>query len=532
MNRMLTAVLSAGLCAGALAQAPEPAEAPAARGLDTLLHGADGIRSAIEAIEAYLDREAPQPFVLEPDNAVTLDVREAVRMALENNAQVLQADADVRAAEARVGQARSRLFPQVSGNLSLNHTEYRNGGSGSSLGGLGGSLGGGSLGGIGGGFSGLGFLGPGNLTAGQLALGLGSSILSQRFQRQALESLQPDDTTYTQQLTISQVFYAGGSRAAAISASEFLAQSQSWQREATLDELEFQTKQAFYDSMLAATLVRVAEESVRTFERQLADAEEMLEVGYISGFEVLRARTELERRRADLVSAQNAYLLSLTNLRRLIFVPQETPIALNPRVDWAPIETPIDSLVNLANDHRPELLALDEAIAAADQDIRARKGQYLPQLGGQAQYRNTDRAGSSVPDGWTFSVGLEWELYAGGRRKAETQEAAALRDSLVHQRADVERLVELDVTRALIQLRDAMAKVHAERSTLAQAEEGLRLAELRFQEGVGTQTEVLDAELALTAAESQLVQAVRDYAVGNAALERATGSSWQRATSP
>lgn len=107
-------------------------------------------------------------------------------------------------------------------------------------------------------------------------------------------------------------------------------------------------------------------------------------------------------------------------------------------------------------------------------------------------------------------------------------EARAQVTSLEHQLADLERLVELDVTQAHISIQDAMAKMESERGNVTLAQEGLRLAELRFQEGVGTQSEILDAELALTNAQSSLFQALREYAVANAALERATGNSWWR----
>jgi outer membrane protein TolC len=86
------------------------------------------------------------------------------------------------------------------------------------------------------------------------------------------------------------------------------------------------------------------------------------------------------------------------------------------------------------------------------------------------------------------------------------------------------------VKAAQIQIQDAMARVSSERGTRELAKEGLRLAELRFQEGAGTQTETLDAELALTSADTALVQALRDYAVANSSLERAIGKSWVRNT--
>ena len=144
------------------------------------------------------------------------------------------------------------------------------------------------------------------------------------------------------------------------------------------------------------------------------------------------------------------------------------------------------------------------------------------------------------------SVGLPGNVPAGmgGVSVASADElltamdAAGIERSLVwhvaqreHELADLEDLVELDVTQAHIRLEDAMVTIRSERGTVDLAREGLRLAELRFKEGAGIQSEILDAELALTTAETSLVQAIRDYAVANALLERATGKNWSRAMS-
>ncbi|MBN2309554.1 MAG: TolC family protein, partial [Candidatus Hydrogenedentes bacterium] len=305
-----------------------------------------------------------------------------------------------------------------------------------------------------------------------------------------------------------------------------------WLKESALVQLEYETKQAYYDTVLASAMVRVAEGSVRTFQRNLADAEQILAVGRMSEFEVLRARTELGSREAGLVAARNAERLAFANLRRVLALPQHAAIALEPKLGWEPDMTPVEQWIDYAFAHRPEILALEKAIQAAEQDVRRVQGQFKPSVGGTVQYQNTGKGGAAMADGWTFSIGGEWELYAGGRRKYEVAEAKANLSGLEHQLEDLYRLVELDVTQAHIQLRDAMAKIRSERGTLDLGREGLRLAEVRFKEGAGTQSETLDAELALRAAESSLVQALRDYAVANASLERAVGKRWSRIGSP
>jgi outer membrane protein TolC len=304
-----------------------------------------------------------------------------------------------------------------------------------------------------------------------------------------------------------------------------LAQSEEWQRDVALDTLEFQAKQAFYDCLLSRALVRVAEGSMTTFKRHLDDAEEAFEVGLIGNFEVLRAKTELGAREADLISAENTSRLTLVNLRRLLAAPQNTPIVFEGKLGWTPLDVPAETLVAEALANRAELRALDAAKTAAQENLARVKGQYKPKVAAQAQWSKMDGAGELYPDGFQFNIGAEYDIYAGGRRKNEVAEAEAQIDNLKYQVDDVQRLIEMDVQQSVIQVQNAIATIRREKGTVELGLEGSRLAELRFEEGVGTQVETLDADLALTTAETALVRALRDYAVANAALHKALGRS-------
>ncbi|NIA15358.1 MAG: TolC family protein [Nitrospiraceae bacterium] len=413
------------------------------------------------------------------DDAATeglvLSVRESVDMTLERNAQVLVAAEDVKAARAKIGQARSQMFPQVKASISMAHID---------------------------------------------GLEIPSGLFGDILLGGAKQDIRTDN------ITISQVLYAGGQIRAAIQASRHLAQSEEWKRQATLNELEFQAKDAYYGCLLTRAIIRVAEESVKTFRRHLNDTEQMLEVGLVSNFEVLRAKTELGSRQADLVAARNGERLALVNLRRILALPKDTPLVLRGGHALEQVDQGVEELLSKALEARPELQALRKGIAAAGQNVKRSKGQYLPSAAATADWQNADGGGRTQPDGWTFGVGAEWDVCAGGRRKYEVAEAKAQLRSLEYQLTDLERLVELDVRSAYISMEDALARIVEQQGTVELGKEGRRLAELRFQEGVGTQAETLDADLALTSAETGLVQAIHEYAVALAAIDRATGRSW------
>ncbi len=506
--------------AGEEAEAPLPNTAKPAR--RSFYEDDVSAQTMIEDIEEYLDLErAAGPAEAPAEGSVLeLDVRRCVDLALEQNAQLLQADEELRAAEAQIGIARSGLLPNVTGRYGITQTEYnerkQSGGLMSLLGGGMSSTGGG--------------LGGGSITGDPLVdipLSMLIGVGAQTVQQALAPDLTPDDRLYSTEVTIRQAIYTGGQLTAALRASEYLAKSQEWRREAVAAELEYLTKELFYDALLTNALIRVAEESVRTFERSLSDAQNMFDVGEVSHFEVLRAQTELGLREAEYVKALNRRELALSALRRTLYLPQDTPLRLASTFEWQPPTTRVEDHMTYALTHRPEVRALEQAVLASREDVRRVKGQYMPQVAATATFQNVDGAGPASPDGWTFTLGAEWEIVAGGRRRHERIAADAQSKSLEHQLTDIERQVELDVTQAWISIQDAMAQIESERGNVDLAKEGLRLAELRFQEGVGTQSDVLDAELALTSAETNLVQALREYAVANAALERATGAGWR-----
>jgi len=442
-----------------------------------------GIEDVLTGVAGYTPTEVPSP----PGEALVLDLRRCVELAMDRNAQALIAAEAVLAKRAQAGQARALRRPLVKTRAGYMYIRG-------------------------------------------LDQDISVSPLSGLFVDAA--KFEAEKGTFTTEFLIEQVLYAGGQIKAGIDASKYLAESEDWKRQAALDQLEYEAKQAFYDCLLATALARVAQDSVTTFERHKADAEQMLEVGLVSHFEVLRAQTELSARQAGLESALSAEKIAMLNLRRILAMPADHPLRLEGKLEWTPITEPAEALVAAAFEQRAELKALQSGIAAARSNVSRARGGYKPKIAASAQWQNVDGGGSFMPDGWTFSVGAEWELYTGGGRKHALLEAEAQLRNIEYQRDDVLRLVELDVRQAYIRFQEAIAKIRKENDTVALGREGLRLAQLRFQEGIGTQGEALDAELALTQARTALTQALRDYAVAIAALDKAVGCGWASGLSP
>ncbi len=473
--RMLPLLFCAGLAFAAVDAVPAnaPASTPPGGRLDPLLEKAKNVLDGVESVPER-DNTPPAPQV----DALDLDAKRCVELALAQNPKAGQADAAVDEREAQIGVAKSARLPQVKASVGAMYTP--------------------SL---------------------QTNIGI-PTILESII---PVNSVLPKKLTGSESIGVEQVLYAGGTINAAIRASEYLARAEEWKRRASLLDLAYEAKIAFFDAAAARGLVAVAQDSISAYQRHLTDAKTKLEQGMASKFEVLRAETELRARESDLESALTGEQLATLNLRRVLGLPGNQPVRLAGDFKWDPLEVSVDTLVDEARRTRPELSALDAAVAAAKENVAVKEGAFRPHAAAKAQYQVLEGNGKSMPDGLNVTVGAEWSLYAGGRRHADVAAARAQVRSLELQRADVEKLVELDVRQAHARANEAIARIRKDKAARALGEEGLQLAELRFQQGAGIQADTLDAELALSTAETALVQSLRGYAAALAGLEKAVG---------
>jgi outer membrane protein len=409
---------------------------------------------------------------------LALNLDRCVDLAVTQNAQVLVAETEVALREAQTGQAQARHKPEIKAQWGYRYID-----------------------------------------------GLNQEIGPPAVQRiLGVENYAPDKGTITTGLSVTQVLYAGGQIQAAVNASRFLAASEAWREEAIRAEVAYQAKVAYHDALLAHALITVTTEALAAFERHQQDTETLEEEGVVTPFEVLRAKTEVGARKANLTSAKATARLADLNIRRILALPEGQPLTYDRHLPREAITGAVTDLKVRAQEQRAELKALNDALSAGQQQATGIKGKYLPQAAASASWINVDKGGQVLPDGWQFTIGAQWDLYLGGQRKHELGESRARIAGLRHQQADMIRLIALDVEQAVIRRHESTVAMGTEKENVALAKESVRLAKLRYQEGFGTQTEIIDSALLHTQAKTALVRAIRDYYVAYASLERALGS--------
>ncbi|HVE83960.1 MAG TPA: TolC family protein, partial [Myxococcales bacterium] len=182
-----------------------------------------------------------------------------------------------------------------------------------------------------------------------------------------------------------------------------------------------------------------------------------------------------------------------------------------------------DDLLKAALPARPEAAALEQQIRAQELTASATSGAYWPTLGGGASAGTGGSQLNALDLNWSVGPNLTWSFFEGGRTSAAVREANAQLDSLRAQLDQLRQSVRLDVDQARLAVRASKAALEASGDAVANARERLKLAEGRYQAGVGNAIELGDSQVALTSALAQQVQADERLAAARAQLLRALG---------
>jgi outer membrane protein len=336
---------------------------------------------------------------------------------------------------------------------------------------------------------------------------------------------------YKAGIVVRQPIFVGGRLHAAHNAANDLRDAQAENRRQVEQEIVFQVKRAYRMAQVAAIFQKVATEGVDLLEAHEHDVGILVREGAISELDLLRTRTELANAHRQLNAAEHAVDLALSGLKNLLVIGLENAVVL-----VEPLERParppgtLSTLTELALSQRPELLSLKAQKAAAEKGLKAAKGEYLPGIAveGRYEYIQGDVRDLDGDFHWTVGVGAKVPLWNWGRTAARVKKARSQLEQTRVQLQRTEDLSRLEVRKASLDLDEAEKNITAAAAGLDAAEEAYRLARVSYQAGEGTNTEVLDSRTGLTRAQANLAQALFEYNLALAALQRAIGDPLNR----
>ncbi|MCC7416373.1 MAG: TolC family protein [Acidobacteria bacterium] len=348
------------------------------------------------------------------------------------------------------------------------------------------------------------------------------------------------DTGYTIGLTQPLFRGAGAAGAELKNARRSVVGSERGMRDAR-QQLIVTVADRFFAVLKQRRLVSASERALDRARTMSAASEARARVGLATQLDVLRADLLASQAAATLASQREALAGALEDLNLLLGrgpaqpldvvnedVSDEGLAALGFRVPDAGADT-VERLVALALEARIDLREARDRIGDAERNLSVSRWNLLPQVSLSASYTERGLGPSSIPglaellNGWRVGIATNYALDRSEQIAAAGSAAVSLA-AAERGAGDARRRVETDVRRAYRGWMRSRETIDIQRKTVELAERQVRLAQLRFERGLSTSLDVVDAEDSLYQAQSALIDAELGRALALLALERAAGT--------
>jgi outer membrane protein TolC len=406
-----------------------------------------------------------------------LTLEEAVNIGLENAPSIVARIGDYVAAQQRVNQALAPLLPQLSGTG--NYGRLR------SISTISGDANYSDFGGA-------------NVTASQLLFDFGRTWAAKDVAKSSAQALK--EVLEAQKLDIAQL-----------------------------------VKTQYFTLLLSKRLVEVNLAALDRAEVNLRSARGFFQVGTQPKSFVTRAEVDVANARVNVIRAQNAVNLARVALNAAMGIAVNAPTEVKDVLAYQQFPMDRGALVAEAIKNRPEYRQVKAQAEAAAATVRQTFRDFFPNLVGSGSYGVTGVTGAPafnsrstngfVDSGneWNVGLTLNWTIFDGGGKVARYKEAKANLEASQARVRDTELQIWQNVEQSYLNLGEAEERIGAARKAVESAEENYQLARGRFDAGVANIIELTDAQLALTQAQSDEAQALSDYRIAIARLERALG---------
>jgi len=415
----------------------------------------------------------------------SLSLSEAIKLAFKNNKDIQIQEKEIRAAKSRILGAASRMLPKIN----LNGSYTRN-----------------------------------------------DAVLASQSDFTDLLDAKKDIGVFTGYkndhllgLSATDEFFNGGGDIAYLKQSRVNLRAQEETLRARKLDAEFNSKRLYYGLLLAFETERIAKDLVAQAQAHYDDVLSKFQQGTSSRFDVLQSSVHVSIQIPELVKSQRDIEMIMAELNKLIGLDIYAPVRPEDTMTYAPAKIDEEAFLKEAYLGNPEMILKTMGIDMEKWSISMARSSRLPQVSGDFNwYYRGGRIGdmfNSRHDNWYAGAAVTIPIFDSFSTKAKVDEAKARYAQAALKKEDMANQVAVDIRRGCLDVKQAEAVVDSQRDSVLQAQEALRIAGIAYDNGVGTNLDVLDAMVSLSQVEKNLASGIYDHLMAEAFLDRTRGKS-------
>lgn len=295
------------------------------------------------------------------------------------------------------------------------------------------------------------------------------------------------------------------------------------QTELVQQQVRFEVLRAYYGLLVARANKEVSDDAIRMAEANVAQIKERFNAGMVVQSDLLAAEVQLAEYRQQEIQADGEITIAEAALNTALGISVDTPQQVAGELaekNFAVADQ--QELIRQAIANRPEFANAGLTLKAAEERVRAVRSESLPRLDLFGTVGLSTHGVTKGSSDYTVGASLTFNIFDAGR-KARLDQARIAEDLAATEQESLANRIRFEVIRAYRQYVSARERVAVAARSTEQAEEALRIIQVRYREGLTTITEMLRAETALVRARLSLTSARYDHYVGFASVLLATG---------
>ncbi len=281
---------------------------------------------------------------------------------------------------------------------------------------------------------------------------------------------------------------------------------------------------SYFNLLEAGRMIEVGEHEVEALQSHQKTAKDLYDAGAITKNDLLQAEVRLSDAQQRLLTLKNQRTFSASKINNILSRPLNlgvVPVEVTEESSPMPV---LEKSWESAIQQRSEIMIVDHQLKINDFQEAAKRSEFLPAFFAEGGYSYTKNQFQLHEDNWSLVFGLTINLFNGGATRAEVSKIRLRSGQLREERNKLLDDIRLEVQRYYLDESNARDNVTATKEAIRQAEENLRINKVRYEEGVGTATDVLDAISLLTLAEKNYYKALYDMRRAHAGLIYSTGA--------
>ncbi len=413
---------------------------------------------------------------------VSLSLQDAIATAFKNNKQIQIQEQEIEAARANILGAKAEFLPKLNANAGYTHNGA--------------------------------------------VLNLGSSLARGAKKDVGVLTGYKNDNRIG--ITIDESLYNGGANVANFKQAQLKLKAQEETLRAQKLDVEFETKRLYYGLLLAYETERITQELVNQAKSHYEDVKNKFGQGTSSRFDLLQSKVQVSKLTPELVRANNAVNLIMADLKKLLGLKMAANVTIKEKLAYSPMEIKEGEFLQQAYLNTPEMTLKALGIDINKWAIQMARAGYRPQVSADLGYsyrsNNLGNMFNNRHSNWNAGFSISIPIFDGFSSKAKVDEARARYAQANLEKEDLIDAIAVDIRQACLDLKEAEALIYSQKDNIDEAREALRISEISYANGVGTNLDVLDAQVSSSQLEKNISEGIYNYLMAKAFLDRAMGA--------